>query len=123
MPHRKRNYDGLFMPGTDYKATFKKIVDEVEEINLPLYLRIREVKRLIDAYCVQTGERPDGQQLYRLANYLLADDLSDPCQDKVARKEFPFLSLAQQKTRSRREPLFEPEIVGKIKARKVKNWK
>lgn len=100
----ERRYDGLFRPGTDYKKTFKEEVDKLlaEQIDAQTR-RTYAANKLIEAYTIQTGTRPDGYQLYRLANFLMTDVLKDKNPDKVSRTEFPVLSQWQIKTRNNRE--------------------
>jgi hypothetical protein len=87
----------------NYKRTFIDEVDRLTARDLPVQVRLKVVDDLIEAYFTQTGEIPDSNQLTRLADYLLKDELTDRHPDKVTRTEFPILSGDQQRLRGRRE--------------------
>ena len=92
-----------FKLGTDYKKAFRRAVNELLEEKMPVVWKNKAVQDLTDAYITQTGEIPDSDQLHRLANYILRDDLANKMPDKVSRTEYPFLSRGQLKLRLKRE--------------------
>lgn len=98
-----RNNKYIFDVEGDYKALFKSFVDEL--IKKPGTQEEKKllIDELIESYIDQIGARPDGLQLQRLTNYLLADELKDRTPDKLTRAEFPIMSDRQYKTRSIRE--------------------
>lgn len=87
----------------DHREEFAAKVDDLTKTVQPLPWRRRAVEGLIQEYIETTGERPDREQLFKLANHLLADELKDKSPDKVTRAEFPILSFYQMRTRDRRE--------------------
>lgn len=98
-----RKYDGIFKVGTNYKATFTQEVETVLALKIDLPERMKIIDDLLTAYVEQTGGLPDTNQINRLTDCILRDDLQNRHPDKVANTEFPFLSGGQQKLRSRRE--------------------
>ncbi|KTS84456.1 hypothetical protein NS115_03765 [Paenibacillus jamilae] len=88
----------------DYKTAFAAAVYELLAVqDMPVNFRISAVEVLTEAYYEQTGERPSTEMLSLLADFILRDDLSDRDPDKVTKKEYPFLSKDQIKTRGGRE--------------------
>lgn len=65
--------------------------------------RIATIAALIDSFVSLTGNTPDSNQLNRLSNYILKEELSDPDVYKIAHNEYPFLSEWQMKLRHDRE--------------------
>lgn len=61
------------------------------------------INTLIDAYIDQTGNIPSGNQVQRLANWFIVEDLTDPHPDKVSKEEFPILTKRQLRARHLRE--------------------
>lgn len=104
-------YDGLFRIDTDYKATFKALVDSLIKEPLSLSDRIGAVEDLINAYVEQTGSRPDGYHLMLLANYILSDVLKDKSPDKVSNNEFPILTKRQIKLRKNKEKKLDESLI------------
>ena len=96
-------YENSFSPDTNYMEAFRLAVDKLVAQKMPVPWRNKAIEDLTDAYIEQTGETPDSEQLIRLANYILQDDLSDKLPDKVARTEYPILSRGQIKLRLKRE--------------------
>lgn len=96
-------YDGIFCNGTNYKATFIKEVEVILALRMELSDRMKIIDELLMAYVGQTGEVPDTNQINRLTDCILREDLQNHHPDKVTKTEYPFLSGGQQKLRSRRE--------------------
>lgn len=122
----KEYYDGRF--AHDYKSAVEQEVTtllamvntygeppKVEE-------RIEMIERIFDAYVEQTGEVPDGNQVQRLANWILLDELTDPRPDKVAKEDYPIMTKRQLRTRHNREMANEhiPETLANTKSTTAK---
>lgn len=65
--------------------------------------RIIVIERLLDSYINQFGEVPKGNQIQRLANWLLLESLKNAHPDKVTREEYPIMTKRQLRARYRRE--------------------
>jgi hypothetical protein len=87
----------------NYKITFINEVEKLLAEGLELKEGIKEIDVLLEAYVSQVGEVPDSQQLTRLANFILQEELKYKHPDKVTKTEFPFLGKRQLITRSKRE--------------------
>lgn len=96
-------YEGQFAKGTNYKEAFKLATENLFSKKFPIPWRIKAVDDLCEAYVTQTGEIPDSTQLTLLADYILTEDLTNRCPDKVTNTEYPILSGGQVKLRNRRE--------------------
>lgn len=81
----------------DFKTTMKGLVDKVENLSRQTDReeRMAIVDDLLDVYITQTGERPDGAILNRLANVVLREDLTDKSSAKTSNREYPFLNEKQ----------------------------
>lgn len=88
----------------DYKTAFIAAVDDLiaEEIE-DRQDRGRAIEALTDAYIDSVGERPVPEQLDRLADYLLREELTDDHPDKMTRNEYPIMSRVQEERRRDRE--------------------
>jgi hypothetical protein len=88
----------------DYKTAFSDAVaDLIEEGIEDRAERMLAVQALIDAYIDSVGETPDGEQLERLTDYILAEELTDKHKNKVSATEYPFMSTWQLDVRRNRE--------------------
>lgn len=58
-------------------------------------VRAEEIKSLTDAYVRTVGERPEPNQLERLADVMLCEELYDTHPDKMTREEYPIMSEHQ----------------------------
>lgn len=99
------NYKQLFEQEVE-KLSYNRIPDRAE--------RMRLIDELIEEYIEDTGERPDGRQLERLASAILYEDLQgDTRPDKVTLEERPILTFSQIKRRHGAEASGEVlEIIG-----------
>lgn len=93
-----------FRGDTDHKASFERaatcLIDtKIEDRDE----RMTAVQALIDEYIAEVGERPDGDVLERLTDYILREELTDDNSHKVAHNEYPFLSESQMQLRYERE--------------------
>lgn len=93
-----------FRGDSDYKASFERaatcLIDaKIEDRGV----RMVAVEALIDEYVEAVGERPDGDVLERLTDYILREELTDDNPHKVAHNEYPFLSESQMQLRYERE--------------------
>lgn len=106
----------------DYNETFKEIVntafekaeavDDVMELGGVEYVlqdrnqRMAWVEAITDLFVMQTGRRPPGAQLDRLATFILREELKDRNTGKHKRAEYPFLSEQQMRRRQRKTVSF-----------------
>lgn len=89
-----------FRGQTDYKTAFATAVTELIERQIPdRQARIEAIDALINEYVEAVGERPDKRWLYRLANEILREELTDKHPDKMARVEYPVMSDTQLERR------------------------
>ena len=65
--------------------------------------RIFVINWLMDTYIIKFGEVPKGNQIQRLANWLLLENLKNTHPDKVTREEYPIMTKRQLRARYRRE--------------------
>ncbi len=100
-------YKGLFIG--EYSEVLKLWVSSFLSMRPlpPMEFRIKAIELLMNAYIVQTGEAPSGVQLCLLANWILAEELSNPHPDKVTLSEAPILNKGQLRKRHRREAVDE----------------
>lgn len=91
----------------DFKEEMERHTGELEETapNLSRRLRITSINAVIDEYVERAGAIPDARILYRLADVILREELTDPHPDKVTREEYPILSRQQLDRRERGETL------------------
>jgi len=84
--------------------------------------RVEIIERLFDAYVEQTGEVPDGNQVQRLANWIMFEGLTDPRPDKVTKEAYPIMTKRQLRTRHNREMANEhiPETLANTKSTTAK---
>lgn len=82
----------------DYKTEFKKVVTQLEgrTKGMTREQRISLIEQVMDEYVYQTGERPDGSQLSRLADVVLNEELTDRHPDKMTREDYPIMSENQE---------------------------
>jgi hypothetical protein len=99
-------YNDIFREG-NYKLTLITEVDQLLAKEMDLQERIKEIDILLESYVVQVGKVPDSEQLSRLADFILAEDLRCNHPDKVSRTDFPILSKGQLKLRYKRERPFD----------------
>lgn len=101
-------YDNMFNKD-GYKDVFEAKVNELlatktsEGLPPDVAWRIYASDVITSAYVEQTGKTPDGNQVQRLANWLLLEMLSDSHPDKVTREDYPVMTKKQLKTRYARE--------------------
>jgi hypothetical protein len=77
----------------DYKTKFNDAVTELVATKIPdRSERMAAIDALINEYMRDTGEVPVQQQLERLTNAILMEELTDMHPDKVTNNEYPFLS-------------------------------
>lgn len=96
MGHIYRDFSG------DYKEKLRNIIKQLQEDapNTSESYRITYIFDLINDYILQTGERPDGDALYRLSNVILYDHLEgDTRPNKVQADEYPILTDIQLRFR------------------------
>lgn len=89
--------NGLDFTG-DYKTTLSELIDGIEkQVNeTSREERMTLVESVTDDYIEQTGEKPNGQALHRLADFILHEELSDMHADKMTREEAPIMSEHQE---------------------------
>ena len=103
----KEYYEKRFI--REYAINFEEEVTailkiKVEEGKFPSIDDRRDIiQTLFSSYIEQTGKVPKGNQVQRLANWMLVENLTDPRPDKVAIEPFPFMSKRQLRTRHFRE--------------------
>jgi hypothetical protein len=100
---------------------FNKIINELlEQKELPpVKERVQQVEELCEWYFSQTGRYPKPYQLYKLADYILLDDLRDKRKYKVRYKEYPFHSYTQTKLRNRYENIIGDDFLDFIKQKEI----
>lgn len=102
----------------DYNETFTEIVstafEKVEAVDSVMELdgveyalqdrnqRMAWVEAITELFVRQTGQRPPGAQLERLATFILREELKDRSTGKHRREEYPFLSEQQMRRRQRK---------------------
>lgn len=98
-----------FRGQADYKSAFSTAVDELIAANyanpIPRNEKSQIITDITDEYVVSTGERPDVEDLDRLANVFLHEELTDMDEHKMSREEYPIMSERQHERRVVREPL------------------
>lgn len=103
----KSYFTGFFLGA--YKTRLEKEVTRllafVDEHGEPPTIATRNqiIEALFDTYVAETGNVPDGNQVQRLANWLLLEDLTNNHPDKVTREAYPFMTKRQMRTRYNRE--------------------
>ncbi|WP_227255926.1 hypothetical protein [Bacillus thuringiensis] len=98
----------------DYKAQFETYVNtlitSLRESDSGAIsnrnVRAKEIKSLTDAYIEMIGELPDSDQLERLSDLLLYEELHDKDRMKVRNNEYPIMS-ERQLIRRRNEEISE----------------
>lgn len=92
---------------TDYKTRLHeditKLQQETKRGGFPRELRMIKIEELTGEYFANTGEIPDAQQLERLSDLCLYEELTDPNPDKMTAEEYPFMSEYQFDRRDNRE--------------------
>lgn len=93
-----------FRGDSEYKASFERaatcLIDaKIEDRGV----RMAAVEALIDEYVGAVGERPDGDILEQLTDYILREELLDPNPYKVSQNDYPILSESQMQLRYERE--------------------
>ena len=125
--HYEGRFDGTHKrsdPSKNYNEVFEDLVTKLTRVlnydGTPpnAKQRLRMVEVITEAYIEQTGERPQGIQLFRLANFLLLDELTDSHPDKVTRTEYPIMNKRQLKLRHGRELANENDSLNYAKVRK-----
>lgn len=93
----------LFNFEGNYKAVMEEYVSKLEGSAQwdSRAFRMYIAEKMTDAYVEQTGRRPDGTFLERLANVILHEELTDRHPDKMTREEYPILSERQYDLRSK----------------------
>ena len=102
----------------DYNETFTEIVnnafEKVEAVNDVMELggveyalqdrnqRMAWVEAITELFIRQTGQRPPGAQLDRLATLILREELKNRDTGKYKKDEYPFLSEQQMRRRQRK---------------------
>jgi hypothetical protein len=85
-----------------YITTILKMKTALGE-SLTIKERTLVIEQLLDFYINRFGEVPKGNQIQRLANWLLLENLKNAHPDKVTREEYPIMTKRQLKARYRRE--------------------
>lgn len=109
------SFDTIFTG--DYKVLFEKEVDRLIELHFEVKDRKRAVEFLTDRYIEETGKRPLGSQLERLASHLLYESLEgDTRRDKMTIEEYPITTDQQIKRRrlSRGETPTDMQALNKV---------
>lgn len=91
----------------NFEGNYKRVIDDYTmllessaKLN-PRDYRMFIVEKMTDAYIEQTGLRPDGVILERLANVVLHEELSDKRADKMTLEEYPIMSDHQYDRRAK----------------------
>jgi hypothetical protein len=66
---------------------------------LPREVRIAEIDKVTEEYYLKTGKMPDNNQLERLADLILHEELTDTNPHKIATTEYPIMSESQYERR------------------------
>lgn len=69
------------------------------------------VEEMAEYYTLKTGYSLPNNMLTALADFLLDDQLADPCTSKVQREEYPIMSWRQLEHRKRREMGVDSDIL------------
>lgn len=87
----------------DYKTKLSDIITRIESHVKATTRDERKaaIEEVTDAYIEQTGVSPDSRALYRLADVILHEELTDRHPDKMTREEYPIMS--ERQIYSRRE--------------------
>src|SRR6478609_6999258 len=93
---------------SDYQKDFEEHVSVLLTLKLggkipTIPLRNHLIECLTSAYIEATGRRPETTELYRLSNWILMEELTNPHPDKVTMEEYPILTNRQLKKRKNRE--------------------
>jgi hypothetical protein len=95
----------------DYKTKLHEDITQLQQATkrgeIPRELRIVWIDERINAYVEETGERPDGVALERLADLCLYEELTDTDRMKVRNNEYPFFSETQFEERRKAEASFK----------------
>lgn len=93
-----------FRGDADYKASFERAATCLIDVKIEdRGERMTAVEALIDEYVAEVGERPNGDILEQLTDYILREELLDPNPYKVSQNEYPILSARQLSDRYERE--------------------
>lgn len=90
----------------NFEGNYKRVIEEYTSLLEGSVhwdsraFRIYVVEQMTDAYIEQTGLRPDGKILERLADLLLHEELSDSRPDKMTIEEYPIMSERQYAKRT-----------------------
>jgi hypothetical protein len=91
--------------------------------NLPREERFKAIEQLTDEYIEATGNRPDPDQLDRLASLCLYEELSDDTPWKTQNTEYPIHSARQQEEIEKNEVnMAPPDKSGKPTRRKRSDY-
>lgn len=83
-------------PAFDYKTEFHDAVtDLIAEDITDRGERMAAVHALTEAYVDSVGKPPAAEELTRLSDYILREELTDKRRNKVQDEEYPFLSESQ----------------------------
>jgi hypothetical protein len=80
-----------------------KIQTATKRGELPRELRLVKIEQLTEDYYAKTGEMPDVNQLERLSDLCLYEELTDSNPDKMTANGYPFMSEYQFDRRDSRE--------------------
>src|SRR5690606_16998871 len=94
----------------DYAAD---LIDEAYKRKTTADERIDKSNALCEAHYDQVGQYPASDVLSRLAWYILYDEMTDKCADKVSNTDYPVLNEYQAKRRERRELALADVYTGK----------
>lgn len=107
----------------NYRADFIDRVDvmmKAEEIK-PTEVRVAEVDQMLEEYYEVTGDKPPGNVLEKMGNYLLLDTLRDRNPHKAKHSEYPVYSKYQQKLRRNKQILMGDDKLDWFKQRNLNN--
>lgn len=91
----------------DYRKKFEEETTKLIEQNIyNRDVRMNAINELINRYVSETGERPASEQLDRLSDYILREELTDTRKSKSRLNEYPFLSADQFAYRNARQAPF-----------------
>lgn len=97
-----------FRNNADYKSAFSTAVDELIARRIEDRTeRMAAIQALVTEYIDSVGMTPDVDELERLANEILYEELTDDHPDKVTREEYPILSERQLERRRNNEVSYD----------------
>jgi hypothetical protein len=103
------------MTNEDFNAKIDELFERTKAALLPREERFKAVDELTDEYIAKKGQRPEPEQLDRLASLCLYEELTDATPWKTRNNEYPIHSERQQEEIEKNEVNMAVESTGRDK--------